>query len=646
MLRLAGDTQQSSRVLESAAALAQARDITEPKLAAYLNRSSAVVADALGQQSEGLERLSTSAAMFAHAAPGSRAYAETGLLWAANQARAGQVDAALASCREAINVLRAAQAGTSAALLQPCLDLLAHQAAQESGGGQTLLAEMFAASQLAQSSLTTEQISQASARLQENARNPEVARLIRARDDARTRLSDLYESRDDLRAGPRGPRFNDQDDALSKRIAALQVEQGKLDSELQAASPNFGQLVQQVVDAKDVFAALQPGEAFAAISLTTDHGFIFLLRDGRITAATIDGGTPVFEALVKRVRASLDNVPSPPPPFDTAAAAEIYRRVLGGVAGALQGANALTVAPAGPLLSVPFDLLLTGPADPANLRAAPWLMQQMAVAHVPAAVNFVSLRRIAGTSKATRPWFGFGGFIAPTAAQARATFPVATCADTADLLTDLDPLQNAKSELAAVRQLLGASTGDQLLGRDFTLAAVKSAQLKHYRLLHFATHAFLPTELRCQNEPALVASTVPDAANMAQALLPASQLAELDLDADAVILSACNTAGPGGSGGESLSGLARSFFFAGARALLVTHWEVNDRFAAYEVALTIRNFHDTPGLGLARALAQAQHQVIDEARGDLAGQAHPFYWAAFAVIGDGIGKGNTRVSGL
>ena len=113
----------------------------------------------------------------------------------------------------------------------------------------------------------------------------------------------------------------------------------------------------------------------------------------------------------------------------------------------------------------------------------------------------------------------------------------------------------------------------------------------------------------------------------------------LDLDAELVILSACNSGGPGGStAGESLSGLARAFFYAGARTLLVTHWSVNDQVAAYLVAGTLQRMRADPALGAAGALRAAQLALLDQAgKGLPAEVAHPFFWAPFAAIGDGGG---------
>jgi CHAT domain-containing protein len=337
------------------------------------------------------------------------------------------------------------------------------------------------------------------------------------------------------------------------------------------------------------------------------------------------------------VRAGVEPTTAALPVFDTAAAHALYTETLGQLAPAMAGVKALVVAPGGPLLALPFSLLLTGPAAPDRLAAAPWLIRQMSVAHVPAAANFVALRKIANTSRAARPWFGFGDFHPVTLAQAERSFPTGACADSARLFAGLPPLPYAVRELAAARQLVGGAAEDQLLGAAFTAAAVRAAALDHYRILHFATHALLPAELRCEAEPAIVTSDPPGAVDAEGALLTATEVAALRLDADAVILSACNSGGPGGTtAGESLSGLARAFFYAGARALLVTHWAVNDQSAAFLVADTLRRLRAGEPDGIAGALRAAQLGLLDGAGHGLpADLAHPFFWAPFAVIGEG-----------
>jgi CHAT domain-containing protein len=208
------------------------------------------------------------------------------------------------------------------------------------------------------------------------------------------------------------------------------------------------------------------------------------------------------------------------------------------------------------------------------------------------------------------------------------------------MLTRLSPLPFAKRELEAARLLLGAATTDELLGEAFTAANVLGRDLRDYRVLQFSTHALLPSEIACQTEPAIVTSVPRGALDAGGALLTASQVAGMNLDADLIILSACNSGGPGGTvAGESLSGLARSFFYAGARALMVTHWAVNDQTAAYLVADTMRRLRDRPDFGIAEALRAAELGLLDGAGKDLNPDvAHPFYWAPFAVIGEGSGR--------
>ena len=128
----------------------------------------------------------------------------------------------------------------------------------------------------------------------------------------------------------------------------------------------------------------------------------------------------------------------------------------------------------------------------------------------------------------------------------------------------------------------------------------------------------------------------------------------MQLDADVVILSACNSGGPSGeTSGESLSGLARAFFYAGARALMVTHWSVNDQATALLVAGTLQRLRGGDRLGVAGALRGSELALLDGAGHSLpAAIAHPFYWAPFALVGEGRGRtlsadaGSRMVSGL
>jgi CHAT domain-containing protein len=640
VLRQLGRPAESEAAIASAQALARANQMGVPLVSARLTRTSATTDDIQGNELAADFGLSASRQDFTQVVPRTRPVAETALLQAGVAAKQGSTARAIELCRVGSTLLRELRSGTDPSLLEPCLASFAAEAARRPGERQALLGEMFETAELAQDSVTSREIDEAAARLAASARDPKVAEAIRRRQDADDRLAELYRQRDlQTGAAPPGvltPGPTGNPAALDKQINDANAELADADAALQAAAPNYGQLVQQVVPAADVLAALRPDEALAAITLTTHGGWSFLLRAGEIDAAPVKGDAAAIAALVKRVRASIESPSGALPTFDTASARALYEATLAPVAARLAGVKALVVAPSGALLSLPFPLLLTGPGDTANLAAAPWLIRNMTVAHVPSAANFVALRK-AGTSRAANPWFGFGGFRPVTLAQAEATFPGAACAGSARLFASLPTLPFAQRELDAARGLLGASASDELLNAAFTADAVRRMALKDYRILHFATHALLPAELRCQNEPAIVTSAPPKARDASGTLLTASDIAVLDLDANAVILSACNTGGPGNStSGESLSGLARAFFFAGARSMLVTHWSINDQTSAFLVADTLRRLAAGSDGGLAGALQAAQLGLIDRAGKDLpAYVAHPFYWAPFALIGEG-----------
>ncbi|HUB16031.1 MAG TPA: CHAT domain-containing protein [Acetobacteraceae bacterium] len=660
LLRVLGKPAEADALLTKATDLAQGNGLARPILDARLYRTTALTSAAQGQASQALVELAQSTVAFGQALPGSKPLAETFLVRARELLNNGHGADALPVCHSAVIALAELKSGTTPELMAPCLDVYAQAADAQKDHAQALLAEMFTAEQLAQGSITSEQIAQAAATLAENSRDPKVGAAIRTERDLKGKLDTLYSQRDDLtraqqQGAPNNPEILARAAALDKDIADTRSKLQDADSAVQAAAPNYGQLVQQVVSAQDVFAALHPGEAFAAITVGDRDGWVFLLRDKTITVSRIDAGLPDIAGLVKRVRAGIELTTAGLPVFDVADAQRLYTLTLGGVAKQLAGVKALVVAPSGPLLSLPFEVLLTGPAQPNELATAPWLVRNFTIAHVPAPSNFVSLRKIAGGSRATQPWFGFGDFRPVTLAQARASFPGATCSDSAQLLSELPLLPYATKELNAARAILDASTADELVGPAFTADAVLKTPLKNFRILHFATHALLPTDLRCQTQPAIVTSDPAGAANASGALLTASEVVGLSLDADLVILSACNSGGPGGTtAGESLSGLARAFFYAGARALLVTHWSVNDQVAAFLVADTLRRMKENPALGVAGALRNAQlAMVADAGKGLPAEIAHPFFWAPFAVIGEGGERtlsaeavSKTRLAGL
>jgi CHAT domain-containing protein len=345
-----------------------------------------------------------------------------------------------------------------------------------------------------------------------------------------------------------------------------------------------------------------------------------------------------MKGLVVGLRGVLQHQPNEPlPNFSTVLAQNVYAVTLGTVASPLQGTTDLVVVPSGPLMSLPFALLLTEKFNDADLHSAPWLVRSMSLAHAPSAANFVELRDTAHQSHAGQPWIGFGDFHPVSRAVALRSFQTPICAKAADELAALPSLPHSRLELETARSIMGGRANDLLLGPAFTADAVRRAPLKNFRIVHFSTHALLPFDLECLTEQLIITSAPSGATTADGAILTADDILKFDLDAETVILSACNSGGPGNKlSGERLSALARAFFYAGSRSLLATHWNLNDAAAERLVSALLRDHRANAAGGWARSLRAAQLAWLDSTGRDQipAEEAHPYYWAPIALIGE------------
>ena len=284
-------------------------------------------------------------------------------------------------------------------------------------------------------------------------------------------------------------------------------------------------------------------------------------------------------------------------------------------------AERLLVSAGGALAAVPMAALVVGGDAPDTvagpaLARLPWLVRRQAVA------TPVSLRMLAaahGPARAAR----FAGIGAPALAGSGDLLALRSSlrqvgAGTAGI-DSLPALPGAAQELERMADALGGEDRLLLTGARATRDNVRALDLSGYRVLAFATHGLVSGELRGVTEPGLVLTPPPGNAAPEAAILSSSDIAELRLDADWVILSACNTAAGDHPGAPMYSGLARAFVYAGARALLLSHWQVRDDVAARLSVDTVQGNHK--GLGRAEALRQAQLRLIDDRT--VAGGAHP-----------------------
>ena len=299
---------------------------------------------------------------------------------------------------------------------------------------------------------------------------------------------------------------------------------------------------------------------------------------------------------------------------------------------ALKGVKTLYVTSAGPLSGLPLAVLQTQapserPGRDANsLKAAPWFADRYALVTLPS----VSSLRALGALKAPAHREALAGYGDPVLAGYETAQPPAPSglasglrvfrgvgadgqglADPATLRQGFAALPGTRAELTAMAAALGAPASALHMGPQATEAAVKaSLQLPQARVVIFATHGLLPHALKGLDEPGLVLTppTVPTPDD--DGVLTASEAARLSLSADWVILSACNTAAADGApGAETLSGLAKAFLYAGAGALLVSHWEVGDEVTAALTVQTITLQRAHPELSKAAALQAAMRAV-------------------------------------
>jgi CHAT domain-containing protein len=409
-------------------------------------------------------------------------------------------------------------------------------------------------------------------------------------------------------------------------------------------------------------ALLKPDEALIAILVGSSKSFLWGITRDHTSWTQIDLGSEELAKEVMALRAGLDShaqldaegtnssraaqpigSPVAVQGFDLERAHSIYRRTLGALDSVFAGKRHLIVVPTGPLTSLPFHVLVTEPPtgrDRDALRNAAWLIREHALSVLPSVASLSALRKLPRDSTASRPFFGVGDPIlrGPNADERQRGGPQRTGASPvgfyrdglADISTvrELAPLPDTAEELRTIAKLLGASPDAINLGKDASETRVKSAALSEYRIIAFATHALVAGDLSGLAEPALVLTPPEIATEADDGLLTASEVATLKLDADWVVLSACNTAAGNSGGAEALSGLARAFFYAGARALLVSHWAVYSRAATELTTKTFALMSTAPNLGRAEAFRQSMLALIEEGK-------PPAYWAPFVVVGEG-----------
>jgi len=400
-----------------------------------------------------------------------------------------------------------------------------------------------------------------------------------------------------------------------------------------------------------VFAVSKDQAGWAKLGFTGDE---IKARVIKLRAQIDPGGYGLRGiAVVQSGAATVDS--SRPGPFDRQAAYELYQALLGdaSIQAVIKEKSVLLFVPSGALTSLPPGLLVTAPpkasaapdTDQAALRGTAWLLRSKAVALLPAVSSLRTLRQILPVNRVSTPdpllAFADPDFSRPaTAPKTRALAAPARGFSTyfrdgvplAEELDNVPLLPGTLIEGEALERALHGRPGSLLTGRNASKAQLMArnadGRLAQVRVLEFATHGLVAGDASDLAEPALVLAA---GATPADELLLASEAATLKLNADWVLLSACNTASPDAPEAQGLSGLSRAFFYAGARSLLVSHWRVSDDVAPKLIPAMLLAERNNRSLSRAEALRQASLAILDDRS---LNAADPAAWAPFTLIGE------------
>ncbi len=526
--------------------------------------------------------------------------------------------------------------------------------------------------------LHTDSVTQAlsSSAVRASVSDPELAALIRQRQDLGLQLSTV-QGRVNVLLKQSGPdQYKKILDTLRAEITQLRGAVSALEAEISDRFPRYSAIVNpEAMTVQRIKHILKDDEAYIFLFPCPDKTFVWAFQArGPVAFKKIDIDRHSLAETVSQLRKAVDpeNVKNAAdiPEFNLELAYDLYEMILQPVASGWKSARSLLVVSSNPLGQLPLSILPTDKPSHtattgllfAGYRGVPWLARSHAITMLPSATTLAALRNIPEVHSNQRAFAGFGDpWFQPVSGDNtphRGEDGVTQLASrggqvqlrgvrvsevggldvkqlTSITLEQLIRLPETAGEIRSIARAVGADEErDVFLGPDASESNVKNLDLQNRRIIVFATHGLIPGDLNGLEQPALALSAPQVTHSEEDGLLTMSEIMGLNLNADWVVLSACNTAAGEGAGAEAVSGLGQAFFYAGTKALLVSSWPVETTSAKRLTTGLFRLQVEHPDLSRAELLRKSMLALLDDSAGNSFSYAHPIFWAPFIIVGE------------
>jgi len=511
----------------------------------------------------------------------------------------------------------------------------------------------------------------------------ELSSIVRNEQDALKQIEVLQAMLANVLALPPDQQFPGTKEKLRIKLDTLSNARIALLDEIKKRFPKHSDFTNPLpATIPEVQELLNPAEVLIFIYTSQKRTYVWAIpRNGKVMFSIAPAGknelSRIVSCLRKALAPELETI-GDIPEFKLDIAYDLYNKLLKPIEVTFKDATDLLIVSHGPLGQLPFSVLPTAPFSLStennvlfdNYRQVPWLIRKVSITRLPSVYSLVTLRTLPEGDPYRKAFAGFGDplFNLEQLAQAERerNEPVDAfisrgqhihirgirITEKGDLdskqissvqLGHLNRLPDTAEELKGIAGALDADPAcDVFLGKQASEHQVKTMNLSDRRVIAFASHALVKGDLDGLEEPAIALSAPAVTGDNEDGLLTMGEILKLRLNADWVVLSACNTGAADGTGADAVSGLGQAFFYAGTKALLVSMWPVETTSAKKLTTGLFQYQKDDRTLSRARALQKSMLELIDnQVLKDkntgkvVASYAHPLFWAPFIIVGDG-----------